>query len=285
MTRATGAIAAAVTPLRDGGAVLDEGAFGSLYDFYAGAGLDGVLAFGTTGEGILMTAAERRRGAALAVAAAAGRFAVLIHAGAQTTADTVALAAHAAETGADGVAVIGPPYYAFDPDELLAHYAAAASACAPLPFYVYEFSARSGYATPLAVLERLREQAPNFTGLKVSDQPWERFEEYLIDGLDSFVGPEQFIAAGLAAGAAGAMSGLAGGLPQRVVTAVATREPGATEAAGELRAAVSKFPFQAALKLALGWQGVAIEPDVRGPLRRLRADEVERLRAVYDAAS
>ena len=284
MTRAKGAIAAAVTPLRDGGAALDEGAFGSLYDFYAGSGLDGVLALGTTGEGILMSADERRRAAGLAIEAANGRIAVLIHAGAQTTADTVALAAHAAEAGADGVAVIGPPYYAFDPDELLAHYAAAARACAPLPFYVYEFAARSGYATPLAVLERLREQVPNFTGLKVSEQPWDRFEEYLIDGLDSFVGPEQFIAAGLAAGAAGAMSGLAGGLPQRVVAAVASGEESATAAAGELRAAVSKFPFQAALKLVLGWQGVAIEPEVRGPLRRLRDDEVARLRVVCDAA-
>ena len=73
-------------------------------------------------------------------------------------------------------------------------------------------------------------------------------------------------------------------MPQRVVAAVASGEESATAAAGELRAAVSKFPFQAALKLVLGWQGVAIEPEVRGPLRRLREDEVERLRVVCDAA-
>jgi dihydrodipicolinate synthase/N-acetylneuraminate lyase len=284
VTPARGAIAAAVTPLRDGGAALDEDAFGPLYDFYAGSGLDGVLALGTTGEGILLSPTERRRGAALATEAAAGRIKVLIHAGAQTTADTVALAANAAEAGADGIAVIGPPYYGFDQEELYAHYAAAASACAPLPFYVYEFAARSGYATPLAVLERLGEQAPNFTGMKVSDQPWENFATYLLDGLDIFVGPEQFIARGLAAGAAGAMSGLAGGLPARVVEAVRTGEQTATEAAGELRAAVSRFPFQAALKLALGWQGVEIQPAVRGPLRQLRAEEVDGLRAAYDAA-
>jgi dihydrodipicolinate synthase/N-acetylneuraminate lyase len=284
VTPARGAIAAALTPLRDGGAALDGDAFGSLYDFYAGSGLDGVLALGTTGEGILLSADERRRGAQLAIEAAAGRIRVLIHAGAQTTADTRALAAHAAEAGADGVAVVGPPYYGFDQDELFAHYATAAAACAPLPFYVYEFAARSGYATPVAVLDRLREHAPNFTGMKVSDQPWDNFTTYLLDGLDIFVGPEQFIAAGLAAGAAGAMSGLAGGLPGRVVEAVRTGEQGATEAAGELRAAVSRFPFQAALKLALGWQGVDIQPHVRQPLRQLRPDEVDALRTTYDAA-
>ena len=109
-----GALAAAVTPLRDGGAALDEDAFGPYVDFLAAGGLDGMLALGTTGEGILLSLDERRRAAELFVAAADGRLQVAVHAGAQTTADTVALAAHAAESGADAVAVIGPPYYPLD---------------------------------------------------------------------------------------------------------------------------------------------------------------------------
>ena len=76
------------------------------------------------------------------------------HCGAQTTADTVALAAHAAEAGADAVAVIGPPYFQLDERALLEHFTAAAAACAPLPFYVYEFERASGYAVPLPVLDR-----------------------------------------------------------------------------------------------------------------------------------
>ena len=57
---------------------------------------------------------------------------------------------------------------------------AAAKACDPVPFYIYEFAARSGYAVPLSVVERLREVAPNFTGLKVSDTPFERVQPYLV---------------------------------------------------------------------------------------------------------
>ena len=72
--------------------------------------------------------------------AAAGRILVAAHCGAQTTADTVALATHAAEAGADAVAVIGPPYFKLDPVEQRSHLLAAARACAPLPFYVYEFA-------------------------------------------------------------------------------------------------------------------------------------------------
>ena len=84
--------------------------------------------------------------------------------------------------------MIGPPYFPLDDDALLAHFAAAARACAPTPFYVYEFARASGYAVPLEVLARLRELAPNLAGLKVSDTPWEAFAPYLVEGLDVFVG-------------------------------------------------------------------------------------------------
>ena len=100
------------------------------------------------------TSTERRRVLELFLEAAAGRLQVAAHCGAQTTADTVALAAHAAEAGVDAVAVIGPPYFPLDERALLDHFAAAAAACAPLPFYVYEFERASGYAVPLPVLCR-----------------------------------------------------------------------------------------------------------------------------------
>src|SRR5919199_4632585 len=131
-----GALAAAVTPLRDEGAALDEEAFGPYLDFLAAAGLDGVLALGTTGEGILLSTSERRRAAEVFVS---GPLPVIVHCGAQTTADTVALAEHAASAGVAGVAVIGPPYFLLDEESMLAHFATAARACAPTPFFVYEF--------------------------------------------------------------------------------------------------------------------------------------------------
>src|SRR5207237_4448289 len=133
-----------------------------------------------------------------------------------TTADTVALAAHAAEAGAAAVAVIAPPYFTLDEQALAAHLEVAASACSPLPFYVYEFEARSGYAVPLTLLQRLRKTAPNLRGLKVSDRPWERLEPYLLDGLDVFVGAESLVLRGLERGAAGAVSALAAVFPEVV---------------------------------------------------------------------
>jgi dihydrodipicolinate synthase/N-acetylneuraminate lyase len=263
-----GAIAAALTPLREGGARLDEDAFGPYCDFLRG--LDGVLALGTTGEGILLLPEERKRVTELFVA---GGLRVIAHCGAQSTAGTVELAEHAAVAGVDGVAVIAPPYFPLDDRALLAHFAAAAAACAPTPFYVYEFARASGYAVPLEVLARLRDVAPNLAGLKVSDAPWEAFAPYLLEGLDVFVGPEALIAQGMRASAVGAVSALASAFPERVAAAV--RDPDGEEAAGigELRAAVERFPRHAALKRIVARRGVPIREDVRAPLRGLTDDE------------
>jgi len=272
-----GAVAAAVTPLS--GERLDEDAVAPYVDFLAEGGVNGLLALGTTGEGILFGVDERRRVLESYVAASAGRLQVAAHCGAQTTADTVALAASAAEAGADAVAVIGPPYFQLDGRALLEHFVAAAAACAPLPFYVYEFERASGYAVPLTVVAELRERAPNLAGLKVSDTPFDRFSPYLLEGLDVFVGPESLIFEGIEAGAAGAVSGLAAAFPDRVAAVVREPTAGGAAALGELRAAVERFPRHAALKFLLGLRGVPVREDVRRPLRQLTDGEREELRA------
>jgi dihydrodipicolinate synthase/N-acetylneuraminate lyase len=274
-----GTIAAALTPLAAAGSVLDEDAFEPYLGWLASQGIDGVLACGTTGEGVLFDVAERKRIAEL-IFASKGSLQVAVHCGAQSTSDTVELAEHAAEGGADAVAVIAPPYFAFDADELLAHFAEAARACEPTPFYVYEFAARSGYAVPLQTIAALRDEASNFAGLKVSDTPWERFSPYLLDGLDVFVGPEALIPQGLAHGATGAVSGLAASFPDAVVALVRDPTPENGARVGALRASLQALPFHAASKMVLGLRGVPVRGGVRPPLRDLKEserDEVARI--------
>jgi dihydrodipicolinate synthase/N-acetylneuraminate lyase len=261
------AIAAALTPFRDDGAELDDEALVPYLTFLKDAGIQGVLLLGTTGEGISLSLAERKQAISNAVN---GPLPVLAHCGAQTTADTAALAAHAAEAGAEAVAVIAPPYYQLDEDALLAHFAAAARACAPLPFYVYELEKASGYAIPVSVVERLRETVGNVAGMKVSDAPFAKVQPYLLEGLDVYVGAEALIGEGLAAGAAGAVSGLASAFPEVVVEAVRT---GDSSAAGELRTIVERYPRHAALKAVVAAKGVPMREDVRGPLRQLTDEE------------
>jgi dihydrodipicolinate synthase/N-acetylneuraminate lyase len=280
-SRISGTLAAAVTPLCEAGQRLDEDAVAPLLEFYAAGGLEGVLVLGTTGEGILLGAEERRRLAELAVAAR-GSLHVVVHTGAQTTAETAALSAHAAAAGADGVAVIAPPYYAFTPGELLEHLAAAAAACAPLPFYVYEYADRSGYVVPVEVIQELRSRADNLVGMKVSDAPFERVEPYLASGLDVFIGFETVIPQGLEHGAIGTVSGVAGAFPEAVAALVRDPTPEHVQRAEALRVALSARPFQASIKAALGLRGVPVRPDVRAPLQPLDDADIAELRAALE---
>jgi dihydrodipicolinate synthase/N-acetylneuraminate lyase len=273
-----GAIAAAVTPLVDGGHAIAEDAVPPLLAFLAGGGLDGVLLCGTTGEGILLTLDERRRLAEIGMGARPEGFRVAVHAGAQTTADTVALSAHAAEIGVDAVAVIGPPYFAFDDEELYRHFLSAANACSPAPFYVYEFAARTGYAVPVAVIERLRANAPNLRGMKVSDQPIEAVEPYLgIEGLDVFIGSEPLVLAGIERGAVGAVSALASAFPELVARLVHDRSVEAHDRVEAIRAAMEGLSTPAAIKAMLVERDVLMGDALRAPLRTLTHDERARL--------
>jgi dihydrodipicolinate synthase/N-acetylneuraminate lyase len=276
--RIAGTLAAAVTPLRDGGARLDEDAFAALLEFYGSTPLAGLLVAGTTGEGLLLSAQERRRLAELAVEGAA-RLRVIVQCGAQTTAETTALSAHAAEAGADGVAVIGPPYFPLAPAELLQHFAAAAGACAPLPFYVYEYADRTGYTVSVDVIEALRERAPNLTGMKVSDAPFARVAPYLTSGLDVFIGAEAVLPEALRAGAVGAVSGVAAAFPEPVAALVAEPTTERSELVNALRSALSRNPLQASAKAALAFRGLPVRGDVRAPLLELGAEQTDALRA------
>jgi dihydrodipicolinate synthase/N-acetylneuraminate lyase len=268
-------IVAAATPLTAGGDAVDEAAIGPMVGFLMGHGADGIFACGTTGEGILFSEGERQRTAVVFRAALRGR--LIVHCGAQTTAETVSLAANAAEIGADAVAVIPPPYFPLDAPALAAHLLAAAAACAPLPFYIYCFTARSGYPVPAEVIVRVREAAPNLAGLKVSESPFDRVEPYLELSLPVFIGFEPLIPQAMAHGALGAVSGLAAAFPEVVRAALDRPDDAAHATLRDLRSAMEAQPFIASVKHVLAARGVPVGPDMRAPLRALSAGEAAAL--------
>jgi dihydrodipicolinate synthase/N-acetylneuraminate lyase len=249
-----------------------------LVRFLAEGGMDGLLTCGTTGEGVLLSVAERGRMTELCLEARPAGFTVAVHAGAQTTADTVELALHAREAGADAVAVIAPPYFPLDEQELFDHFRRAAGACDPLPFYLYEFIGRSGHPVPIPVIERLRDEVPNLAGLKVSDTPFEAVKPYLLDGLDVFIGFEPLVLEGLAAGAVGAVSGLASAWPEVTAELVHRKSETADARVKALRDALHDLSLPAVAKEMLVDKGVLAHADVRAPLRGLTPEE--RVRAV-----
>jgi 4-hydroxy-tetrahydrodipicolinate synthase len=259
-------LAATVTPMRDGGRAIDEDAIQPLVEYVEEGGCDGLFIVGTAGEGFLLGHEERKRVIELFCQASKGRR--VVHAGSQTTAATVDLVAHAAELGADGVAVIPPPYYPLSDEALIDHLVTAAKACAPTPFFIYAFASRSGYPLTREVVEAVGERADNLKGMKVSEPSLERATPFLGLGLEILIGSDPVIPEALKAGAAGAASALAGALPRAVRAILDDPGPRASEELRELRdALIVEGDMIPGIKAELGRRGVPVGPDVRRPLR------------------
>ena len=153
-------------------------------------------------------------------------------------------------------------------------------ACAPLPFYVYEFARASGYAVPLEVARaaaRARAEPRRAQGL---GHAVGGVRAVPLEGLDVFVGPEALIAQGMRARRVGAVSALASAFPGASWRRWSATRRRRGAGIGELRDAVERFPLHAALKRIVARRGVPMREDVRAPLRGLTDDERTELDAM-----
>jgi 4-hydroxy-tetrahydrodipicolinate synthase len=152
--RPAGALAALPTFLDADGAV-DAGAIRGHVERLAAAGLDGVLACGSTGEFAALEEAERMAVAEAAIAGAAGRVAVAVQVGTPATAASVRLARHAAAAGADAIACVTPYYHRADDAGLADHLRAVKQAAPGLPLLAYSIPRLTGYAYGVELLGTL----------------------------------------------------------------------------------------------------------------------------------
>jgi len=157
-----GVITALITPLRDGN--VDEAALERLLERQIAAGIHGVVAVGTTGEGGGLTIEEHKRVTAICVRVSAGRIKVIAGAGSPATYESIDLAAHGKACGADGALVVTPYYNRPSQDGLLAHFEAVADAV-QLPLILYNVPARTGVDLSNESVARLSAH-PNIVGLK-----------------------------------------------------------------------------------------------------------------------
>lgn len=168
-----GVYAAAVTPLKDDGA-LDLPAIPLLLDFLARRGCHGVLLLGTTGEGPSFSPEERAAvfRAALEVRAVHPTLKLLAGTGTPSLTETIALTRLAFDLGFDAAVVLPPYYFRKAGDEgLFRYFAALIRQAVPADGCLlgYHFPAVAGIGFSLDLLARLKEAFPAaFTGLKDS---------------------------------------------------------------------------------------------------------------------
>lgn len=106
-------------------------------------GCHGFFVCGSTGEGLYMTADERKLVAQTVIETVAGEVPVMIHVGCVGTDASVDLAKHARKCGADAVSSLPPIYYRVGLQGMISHVAAIAAA-AELPTYYYHIPQLTG---------------------------------------------------------------------------------------------------------------------------------------------
>ncbi len=278
-----GVIVPIVTPFDAAGA-LDTAAIRPLVDYLIAHGVAGLYPGGTTGEGFLLSLAERRALAEAVVAAAGGRVPVIVQSGCITTAETIALTEHAQSIGADGAAIIPPYVYHHSDAALLDHYAAVAQRVPDLPLLLYNFPAISNNTLTPALVLALRERASNIVGMKDSSGSLEmlaRLKAATGGAFLAFNGGDGQVLASAAMGLDGCVSGNGNVVPELMTALYRAAESGDLNRARALQQKVNRVrdllgdgSDLSLFKQMLHRRGIGVG-DVRAPLRKASPAMVE----------
>lgn len=176
-------------------------------------GLKGVFINGSSGEGYMLTADERRTLAEAWMKAAPADFKVIVHVGSCSARESRELARHAASIGAWGIGAMAPPFPKIGRVEELVQYIEEIAGGAPeLPLYYYHIPAFNGAYLPMTeLLAAVDGRVANFAGIKYTFESLYEYNQCRLykDGkYDMLHGQDETILPSLAMG--GALGGIGG---------------------------------------------------------------------------
>jgi 4-hydroxy-tetrahydrodipicolinate synthase len=171
-----GVMQSPVTPLKQDFSP-DLATFEKLLDFHVRTGATAISWPHHKGESLNLTIAERKAFAEVAVKVVAGRIPVSIHVSALAVEDSMELARHAQQIGADAIIAITP--YFWNPSiEGIYDYFVRLGSSIDLPLIAYNSpSYLSGLEFTGELTRRLIERLPNFIGMKEASFNSEKFLE------------------------------------------------------------------------------------------------------------
>jgi len=210
MKKLTGVVIPMVTPFTEDDRV-DVESVKRLADYCIDGGMDCLYPFGTTGEMMYLTLDERKLIAETVVRHADKRVPVYVHVGAWSQKDTIALAKHAVEIGADGIGVVTPAFYKLSDQGLIDFYVAVANSV-PEDFPVYMYAIPQNAVNDLNkhVCEEVAKVCPNVIGIKYSFADMTRMQQLMTvknGEFDVLAGPDHLFAPFCAMGGKGTVSG------------------------------------------------------------------------------
>jgi dihydrodipicolinate synthase/N-acetylneuraminate lyase len=276
-----GVICPMVTPFDDVNRI-DLESVRCVVDHLLSNGIDCLMVAGTTGEGMLLSLAERKTLCEVVVEYVAGRGPVIAHTGCISTSDTIDLTFHAASVGATAASMIVPYFFTFDDDSLYTHFVSVANAVPDFPVFLYTFPGNAKNDVSLALLQRLLQAAPNIVGLKSSNGNLIRFQEYVRvggEGFLSFNGVDGLMLPALCVGSVAQVSGNSNVCPEVFCELYAAFQAGdmararaAQARINRVRALLKDGITPAFFKQGLRLRGIPAGR-VRPPMRELTGDE------------
>jgi 4-hydroxy-tetrahydrodipicolinate synthase len=234
-----GSMVALVTPMLDDGAV-DDAALAALVDFHIEAGTDAIVAVGTTGESATLTVLEHATVIKRVIELVNGRVPVIAGTGANSTAEAIALTAHAKEDGADACLVVTPYYNKPTQEGLYQHFKSIAAAV-DIPQILYNVPGRTALDMLPATTARLS-SIKNIVGIKEAFGTVDRIKELVSVCVNDFMivtGDDATAMESMLAGAKGDISVTANVVPAEMHLMCKAAIAGDRETAEAIEARIS----------------------------------------------
>lgn len=214
----TGTGVALVTPFRRGQETVDFTRLESLIENIIAAGVDYIVALGTTSEAATMTESERSAVQEFIVETVGGRRPIMLGLGGNNTLNITDQMARTNFDGISGILSVAPYYNKPNQRGLAAHFRSVAEA-SPVPVVLYNVPGRTGVNISAETTLTLANECPNIIGIKEASGNMQQIMEILrsrptdfrvISGDDSLTLPMMSL------GADGVISVIANALPQQM---------------------------------------------------------------------
>jgi 4-hydroxy-tetrahydrodipicolinate synthase len=283
-----GTFTALVTPFREG--AIDFAALQNLIESQIAAGIDGIIAVGTTGESPTLTHDERKEVIRFAIQTANRRCLVLAGTGSYSTQEAIAATEQAEKLGVDGALLVAPYYNKPSQEGLFRHFSAIAKST-PLRLMLYNIPGRCGVDIVAETVARIQSDCPNVVSIKEAGGSVDRVSELrarLPDAFTVLSGDDGLTLPFLAAGAVGVVSVASNLLPREMCELVSAFTNGDSKRAERLHRKLYWLfkdlfiePNPVPIKTALSWRGT-ISAEVRLPLCEMSVANQARLRKTLE---
>ncbi|WP_159888458.1 dihydrodipicolinate synthase family protein [Paenibacillus puerhi] len=182
---------------------------------YVNVGVKGLYVGGSTGEGMLQSAAERKLVLEAVMEEVRGELAVIVHVGAPSTRESVELSQHAESVGADAISAVPAIYYRLSPASVEKHWQEMIDSTS-LPFIIYHIPQTTGFQLSTSLLTKMAAQE-KVIGVKISSESTYELQQFKAAGGPDFLvfnGPDEQYLAGRSIGADGGIGGTYGIMPE-----------------------------------------------------------------------